>query len=175
MNMAEKELSYIVDYRGDLVAFLPMSDSTLVFVPNEKRWGVYSRTQYQINGDEIYRSTPYSEITPDRAKEIYSNCPLDEWLPREKESILDWENRITTETEKERKRNAKKIINKSELKIISEITEKCDNDSWVMKTTTVYECPCGKGKYIHWKEHTGWDDWGASLHCDECKNKYYST
>ena len=170
--MADKELRYIVDWRNNLLAVLPNLDSMLIFITDEKRWGVHDRTFSQIVGASIYESgRDYDDITHEKAKEIFKDCPPDGWLPRENENYYDWWVRITPESEKERIRNSKKRINRMELQVISEETYK-DESSEVRKTTIVYECPCGKGKFYYTKEHTGFDDWYTSLSCDDCKKMY---
>jgi len=168
--MADKQFRYIIDWLDRLVEYT----SLLVFIPDEKRWGEYNRSQRQIEDDDTYGGRPYYDITPERAKEIYVDSPPDGWCRRENEDYYDWKDRITTESDRELIRNSKKRINRMKLKVISEKCEKRDEIYNVMKTTIVYECPCGKGQYIYWKEHTGFDDWGASLNCDECEKNYYS-
>jgi DNA-directed RNA polymerase subunit M/transcription elongation factor TFIIS len=168
--MADKNMRYIKT-NGVLVV-IPDQSPTLVFIPDEKRWKKYARDERQIEDDDTYGGISYRDISPKEAKAIYKDCPPDGFLPREDETWADWKNRITTESDRERIRNEKKLIYRNGLKVISEESKKRDESSDVWKTTIVYECPCGKGKYIYWKEHTGFDDWGASLQCDECE-KYY--
>jgi len=99
------------------------------------------------------------------------DCPPDDWLPREGENHVFWYARITPKTEMERIQNSKKRIDRRKLKVIS---EERDTSGRVTITTTIYECPCGKGKFFYTKEHTGFDDWYTSLSCDDCEKNYYS-
>ena len=172
--MTDIALKYIIDWRKRLVAILPDQESTLVFIPEEKRWGMNDRSWSQIVGASTYESgRDYDDITHERAKEIYEDCPPDEWLMRESETHFCWYVRITPESEKERRKKEKKRINIMELQVIGEETYWSDNER-VRVTTTKYKCPCGKGTFIYTKEHTGFDDWYTTLNCDECKNNYFS-
>ena len=170
--MADKEMSYIIDWCNNLVVFIPNCEETLIFIPDENRWGMHNRSQSQIISASIHESgRDYDNITHENAKELYKDCPPDDWLPRENENVFDWFARITPKSERERIRNSKKRINRMELQIISEETYWDDSDK-VRKTMTIYKCPCGKGKFHYTKEHTGFDDWYTSLSCDYCKIMY---
>ena len=176
--MVYNELNYIIDWRGKLVLFLLDRDVALTFILNEKRWEKHDNSPKIIRGASIYESgREYDEISFEEAKAIYKDCPPDNWLPRDNEDIHEWYRRITPKPEMELKRNEKKRINMNELKVISEFTEKRDeNESCdILQTTTIYECPCGKGRFIYKKEHTGYfDDYCSNLICDDCKEHYYS-
>jgi len=47
--MADKELRFIIDWLGRLVEYTFL----LVFIPNEKRWGEYNRSQRQFRMSTI--------------------------------------------------------------------------------------------------------------------------
>jgi len=163
--MPDKNLRFIIDRFGDLVVFLSVFDAALIFIPNEKRWGKHRFSPSRMEGAATYESgNDFDNITYEKAKEIFMDCPPDKWLPYDTEDFFDWWKRITTESEKEQIRNQKIHLSIRDLKVIG---KDCD------ESTTTYECPCGKGKVFYTNEHPGFDDWYISLSCDDCEKKYY--
>ena len=187
--MGVKKFKYLYSSSKEiLVAACPPDDLAITFRQSENDWVMASRGYNIISLSSVYDGTDFDSITPEKAKNIYKNINPEKYYLQIKKKNLKLFKTIKTQKKCSGYNGGSKSkdFESFDLKIIDQTKKPSGGEIITISggderhsqpygeiITSVYECPCGKGKIVLTEEKIpGNYDFYTNFDCIECNKKY---